>query len=236
MSSTQAAKSKRKAKRVAFLFDVDNTLLNNDQVLKDLQQHLREEVGLRKCARYWNIFEERRSELGYADYLGALQQYRTEYPHEMNLLAVSKYLIDYPFANRLFPGSLDVLQRAQDWGQVVLLTDGDVVFQPHKIERSGLNDVVKGHVLIYVHKEKELADVQARYPASHYIVIDDKLRLLTAIKKHWRHRVTTVFPRQGHYARDPKIISSCPPPDITIEHIADLLHYNLAELLAAAIK
>ncbi len=224
----------QKQLRVVFLFDVDNTLLDNDRVVKDLQQYLRKEVGVKKCGRYWTIFERRRTELGYADYLGALQQYRIEYPHDMHLLAVSKYLIDYPFANRLFPNSIDALVHVQRWGQVALLTDGDVVFQPHKVERAGLNDVVGRNVLIYVHKEKQLADVQARYPANHYVVIDDKLRILTAIKKIWRRRVTTVFPRQGHYARDPKILSSCPPADIAIEHIGDLLNYDLKMLLEAA--
>ena len=225
-----------KTRKVVFLFDVDNTLLDNDRVVEDLQKYLRTEVGAKKCQRYWTIFERRRDELGYADYLGALQQHRTEHPHDMHLLAVSKYLIDYPFANRLFPNSLDVLQYARRWGQVALLTDGDVVFQPRKAERSGLNDAVQGHVLIYVHKEKELADVRARYPAGHYVVVDDKLRILTAIKKQWGRRVTTVFPRQGHYALDPKILSSCPPADITIERIGELLNFSLKDLLEASQK
>lgn len=232
--TTKTKSTKRpRTQRVVFLFDVDNTLLDNDQVVEDLRKHLCAEVGSKKCRHYWNIFERRRSELGYADYLGALQQYRSEYPHDMQLLAVSRYLIDYPFANRLFPNSIDVLQYARRLGQVSLLTDGDVVFQPRKIQRAGLNDVVQGHVLIYVHKEKELADVQSRYPADHYVVVDDKLRILTAIKKSWRHRVTTVFPRQGHYALDPKIIAACPPADITLERIGELLDYNLKELVEA---
>jgi FMN phosphatase YigB (HAD superfamily) len=234
MSSKRHGTKTKRTARVVFLFDVDNTLLNNDRVIEDLKDYLRREVGPEKCDRYWAIFERLRTRLGFADYLGALQQYRIEYPHEMHLLAVSKYLIDYPFANRLFPNSLDVLERARRWGSVVLLTDGDVVFQPRKVERSGLHEAVEGRVLIYVHKERELADVEASYPTKHYVMVDDKLRLLTAIKKFWGRRVTTVFPKQGHYALDPRIVSSCPPADLTIERIGDLLNYNLKQMLDAA--
>src|SRR6185369_14401154 len=217
--------------RVVFLFDVDNTLLDNDRIVSDLKNHLIREVGSEQCGRYWEIFERLRDELGYADYLGALQRYRSEYPHEMHLLGVSRYLIDYPFANRLFPNSLDVIDHVQRWGRAALLTDGDVVFQPRKVERSGLNEAVGGRVLIYVHKETELADVAARYPAARNVVVDDKLHILTAIKNIWGTRVTTVFPRQGHYARDSKIVSRCPPADLTIERIGELLNYDLEALL-----
>jgi hypothetical protein len=231
MSSRKHAKKGRKNKRVVFLFDVDNTLLDNDRVVEDLRVYLREEVGAKKCARYWNIFERLRTECGFADYLGALQRYRSDYPHDMHLLAVSRYLIEYPFPDRLFPHSFDAIQHVQHWGQAALLTDGDVVFQPWKVQRSGLYDKVHGRVLIYVHKEKELPDVAAHYPADHYVVIDDKLRILTAIKKVWGSRVTTVFPRQGHFAKDPKILASCPPADIDIQRIGELLNYDLNALL-----
>jgi len=228
------AKTSSRAEKVVFLFDVDNTLLNNDQVTRDLHNHLEGEVGSYGASRYWALFEGLRAELGYADYLGALQLFRTEYPHDLRLLTVSRYLINYPFANRLYPNSLDVIEQARAWGRTALLTDGDVVFQPRKVERSGLLEAVDGHVLVYVHKEKELANVARRYPSRHYIVVDDKLRLLTAIKKIWKKRVTTVFVRQGHYALDPKIIASCPPADVTLEHIGDLLGCDLPGLLAAA--
>jgi FMN phosphatase YigB (HAD superfamily) len=220
--------------KVVFLFDVDNTLLNNDQVVLDLQNHLQREVGARGARRYWTLFESLRAQLGYADYLGALQRFRTDYPRDLRLLTVSRFLIDYPFANRLYPESLDALEQAKAWGRAVLLTDGDVVFQPRKVERSGLREAVQGHVLVYVHKEHQLADVAHRYPSRHYVVVDDKLRLLTAIKKIWRRRVTTVFVRQGHYALDPKLTAACPPADVTLERIGDLLGCDLAGLLARA--
>jgi hypothetical protein len=192
-------------------------------VLGDLKAYLRREVGPRRADRYWDIFEKLREELGYADYLGALQRYRWKYPHDSHLLMVSHYLIDYPFRQRLFPNALALLGRVKRWGLPVILSDGDVVFQPRKVERSGLLAAVSGRALIFIHKEHELAEVEARYPAKHYVVVDDKLRILTAIKKIWKQRVTTVFVRQGHYALDPKIVAACPPADHTIERIGDLM-------------
>ena len=187
---------------IVFLVDVDNTLLDNDRVAADLKRYLVAEVGRERQQRYWVLFEELRKELGYADYLGALQRYRVENPRDPHLLTVSLYLIDYPFANRLYPNSLDVIDHLKRWGPVVILSDGDAVFQPRKIERSGLYEAVDRNVLIYIHKEQELDDVERRYPAKHYVLIDDKLRILDAIKRVWGARVTTVFPRQGHYAHD----------------------------------
>jgi FMN phosphatase YigB (HAD superfamily) len=219
---------------LVFLFDVDNTLLDNDRVTADLRRHLEREVGAERAQRYWTIFEELRGEQGYADYLGALQRYRAEYPRDPHLLTVSHYLVNYPFANRLYPGSLDVVEHCRRLGQAVLLTDGDVVFQPRKIERSGLYEAFAGHVLIYVHKEAELADVEARYPATHYVLVDDKLRILTAAKQHWGRRLTTVFPRQGHYAKDPTVLVSNPAPDVAIDRIGDLQQYDARALLTAA--
>ena len=219
--------------QVVFLFDVDNTLLDNDRVVADLMRHLDREVGHERQQRYWAIFEELRAELGYADYLGALQRYRVEYPRDPHLLTVSSYLINYPFANRLFPNSLDVLDRCKTWGPVVILSDGDVVFQPRKVERSGLFEAVEKNVLIYVHKELELDDVERRYPAEHYILVDDKLRILTAIKQVWSSRVTTVFPRQGHYALDPHELAAYPPADVSLGRIGELLEYDLSTLRAA---
>ena len=217
--------------QVVFLFDVDNTLLDHDRVVADLKRHLEHEVGHECQQRYWAIFEELRSQLGYADYLGALQRYRVEQPRDSHLLTVSSYLVNYPFANRLYPNALDVIDQCKEWGPVVILSDGDVVFQPRKIERSGLFEAVEKNVLIYVHKELELDDVERRYPASHYVMVDDKLRILTAVKKVWGARVTTVFTRQGHYALDPQVLATYPPADVTIERIGKLLAYNLSALL-----
>jgi len=213
--------------QTVYLFDVDNTLLDNDRVTRDLKNFLDREVGTERSECYWRIFEELRSELGYADYLGALQRYRGEYPYESHLLTISTYLIRYPFANRLFPNSLDVIDACRQKGQVVILTDGDVVFQPRKIERSGLFEAVDGNILIYIHKEEELHDVERRYPAERYVLIDDKRRILTAIKQVWGERVTTVFPRQGHYALDENETAKYPPADLTIDRIGDLLDLDI---------
>jgi FMN phosphatase YigB (HAD superfamily) len=219
---------------VVFLFDVDNTLLDNDRVTADLKRHLDREVGHEREQHYWSVLEQLRHELGYVDYLGALQRYRHEYPRDPHLLTVSRFLVNYPFANRLFPDSLDVIQHCRQWGPAVILSDGDVVFQPRKIERSGLFDAVDGNVLIYVHKEQELDDVAQQFPARHYVMVDDKLRILTAAKKVWGSRVTTVFPRHGHYARDPQATVSYPAADVSLERIGDLLNYDLDGLLTAA--
>ena len=220
--------------RIVFLIDVDNTLLDNDRVVADLMRHLEREVGREGEQRYWTLFERLRTELGYADYLGALQRYRAEYPRDPRLLTVSSFLVNYPFANRLFPNSLDVVEQCKVWGAPVILSDGDVVFQPRKVERSGLGEAVDRNVLIYVHKEQELEDVEARYPADHYVLIDDKLRILTAVKRAWGRRVTTVFPQQGHYAHDQEVLKAYPPADLTIERIGQLLYYELDGILSAA--
>ena len=217
-----------------FLFDVDNTLIDNDHISADLKRHLKTTVGETSGQRYWDLFEKLRAELGYADYLGALQRYRVEHPREPKLLEVSYFMINYPFANRLYPESLDAVEYAKKLGGAAILSDGDVVFQPRKVDRSGLYDTFDGHVLIYVHKEKELEDVEARYPAQHYVMVDDKVRLLTAIKQHWDKRVTTVFPRQGHYALDEKLVAQYPKPDITLERIGELKNYSLEQIMAAA--
>jgi FMN phosphatase YigB (HAD superfamily) len=219
-----------------FLFDVDNTLLDNDHVTADLKRHLDSKVGHERAQRYWELFEAIRSELGYADYLGALQRYRIDYPHDPNLLAVSYFLMAYPFANRLFPNSIDAIEHVAPWGSPVILSDGDVVFQPHKVYRSGLYEAFQGNVLIYVHKEQELADVERRFPTEHYVVVDDKLRILHAIKEIWKSRVTTVFVRQGHYAHDPETLAKYPAADISLDRIGNLLDYDLRSLCGAAAR
>jgi FMN phosphatase YigB (HAD superfamily) len=220
---------------IVILFDVDNTLLDNDRVVADLMRYMDRELGNERQREYWEIFEGLRKELGYADYLGALQRYRVKHPRDSNVLAVSQFLVNYPFANRLFPESLDVVERARTWGVAAILSDGDVVFQPRKIERSGLLESVDRNVLIYVHKELELDDVEQRYPADHYIVVDDKLWLLDAMKRHWGARVTTVWPKQGHYVTDARV-ATLPQPDVTLARIGLMLQWTLEDVLQAARK
>jgi FMN phosphatase YigB (HAD superfamily) len=221
-------------KKVAFLFDVDNTLLDNDRITADLMRHLEKNVGRDGQQRYHALFEELREQLGYADYLGALQRYRVEYPRDFRILAVSSFLVNYPFATRLFPSALDAVERCQQFGRTAIVSDGDVVFQPLKIERSGLMETFQHNVLIYIHKEHELDDVMQHYPADHYVLVDDKARILAAVKKAWGSRVTTVFPVQGHYALDQKEVAKYPAADVTIERIGVLADCDLAGLLKMA--
>ena len=208
---------------VVFLLDVDNTLLDNDAVTDDLRRHLVTAFGAERAQEYWDIFEDCRRRLGYADYLGALQQYRLSHPRHPRLLRISLFLLDYPFATRLYPHTTAVVAKLTERGPVVILSDGDVVFQPRKIERSGLWDAVGGRVLIYIHKEQMLPDVEQRYPARRYVMVDDKAWILAAMKSVWGDRVTTVFVRQGHYARDPRVATTTPAPDVTVESIGELL-------------
>ncbi|MFY9837435.1 MAG: HAD family hydrolase [Xanthobacteraceae bacterium] len=218
------------ASGVVFLFDVDNTLLDNDGVQADLKEHLEQEYGTGARDRYWEILEKLRSELGYVDYLGALERFRIERIHRPDILRMSSWLVDYPFATRLYPGALAAVKHMRQWGTAVILSDGDAVFQPRKVERSGLWRAFDNNVLIYIHKEQELGDVERFYPAEHYVLIDDKLRILAAVKKIWGERVTTIFPKQGHYALDPKTLAEFPAADIELAKIADLTTCDLSRL------
>ncbi len=219
--------------RVVVLLDCDNTLLDNDRVQEDLRDHLAREFGAASRDRYGAILEELRSELGYVDYLGALQRYRLGAASDPELLRMLSFLIDYPFARRLYPGALDAIRRLRALGSTVILSDGDVVFQPRKIQRSGLWTAVEGRVLIYIHKERMLEAVAERFPARHYVMVDDKLRILAAMKEIWGDRLTTVFPRQGHDALDPENVAAYPAADLTVERIADLVTCDLAPMLGA---
>jgi FMN phosphatase YigB (HAD superfamily) len=220
-----------KSDEVVFLFDVDNTLIDNDRVQEHLSEHLAENYGAAARDRYWEILRGLVDELGYADYLGALERYRVEALHQPEVLRMSSWLVDYPFAERLYPGALDALKHARQWGPTVILSDGDAVFQPRKVERSGLWQAVEERVLIYIHKERELSYVEQLYPAEHYVLIDDKLRILDAVKKIWGDRVTTVFPKQGHYAHDPRALREYPPADIQLASIGDFTACGLDSLL-----
>jgi FMN phosphatase YigB (HAD superfamily) len=217
-------------RETVFLFDVDNTLLNNDAVQDDLGEHLEREFGRVKRDRYWAIFEELRAQMGYADYLGALQRYRLENLDEQQLLLMSSFLIDYPFPKQLYPGALAAIAHCRRFGPTVVLSDGDVVFQPRKIQRSGIWEAVEGRVLIYLHKEKMLEAVAHRYPAKHYVMVDDKVRILAAMKQSWGSKLTTIFPRQGHYALDAAEVAKYPAPDVTLENIGALAERDLSAL------
>lgn len=219
---------------VVFLVDVDNTLIDNDAIQQDLKDHIEGTYGRASRERYWRILEDLFTEVGYRDYIGALQRYRSEHPRDVELLSMSSFLMDYPFADQLYPSAVAVLKHLRSLAPTVLLSDGDVVFQPRKVEHAGLADAVDGNVLIYIHKEEVLDDVERRYPADHYVLIDDKLRILDAVKRIWGERVTTVFPRQGQYAHDPQVLSAFPAADVSIEHIADLLDYGLPQLRKAS--
>lgn len=218
---------------VVFLFDVDNTLIDNDRVQADLSAHLERAYGTATRDRYWQLFEELRDELGYADYLGALERYRIEAIHRPEVLRMSGWLVDYPFGDRLYPRALDVLKRVQQWGTIVILSDGDAVLQPRKVERSGLWQAFGNRVLIYIHKERELEYVRRLYPADHYVMIDDKLRILSAVKAIWGESVTTVLPKQGHYALGAGSVKY-PPADIELATIGDLLDCDLSTFLKSS--
>jgi FMN phosphatase YigB (HAD superfamily) len=225
---------------VVFLLDVDNTLLDNDRIIADLRAHLERAFGVASAARYWDAFEALRGELGYADYLGALQRYRGDVeaagPAAHKLLSVSGFLVDYPFAERLYPQALEVVARLGAIGPTVILSDGDVVFQPRKIERSGLGAAVEERVLIFIHKEKMLDVVEEHFPARRYVMVDDKERILAAMKAVWGGRLVTIFPRQGHYAHDPANAGRYPAADCTVERIGDLMKVDVRALLAAALQ
>jgi hypothetical protein len=219
---------------LVFLFDVDNTLLDNDRVTADLSAHLSREFGQLTRDGYWAEFEKLREEQGYADYLGALQRYRAKNLHDPRILTMANWLIDYPFTERLYPGAAEAVRHAQGMGTAVVLSDGDAVFQPRKVFRSGVSTLFQRRVLIYIHKEVELGYVEKLFPAKHYVMIDDKLRLLDAIKQWWGARVTTVFPRQGHYAKDIKTLTEYPPADLSIDSIGELVAYDAETLRGAA--
>ena len=221
---------------IVFLVDLDETLMDTDRFDGDLAQYLQRQVSPACRNRYGSIESDLFGTLGYRDYLGAVQRYRVEHPYDHRLNSVSSFLLDYPFAERLFPGALEVLARFRSWGQTVIVTDGDMIFQPRKLERTGVARAVEGRVLIYIHKEQALADIRQLYPANHYVLVDDKLRILTAFKKAWGRRITTVRPRQGHFSRDAKALAMYPPADLTVDRISDLLSYDLPALVAAGAR
>ena len=212
-----------------FLLDVDNTLLDNDRFTSDLGDQIENCFGAAQRARYWDIFAQRRTTLGLADYLGSLQEFRAGLDDDPQLLGMSQYLLEYPFASRLFPRALEAIAHLRTLGSPIVLSDGDIVFQPRKIQRSGIWEAVEGRVMIYLHKEKVLDHMQQRFPAKHYVMVDDKANLLAAMKSVLGAQLTTVFVRQGHYALAAESNSAVPAPDLVIERIGDLLNHNLTD-------
>jgi FMN phosphatase YigB (HAD superfamily) len=217
------------AGRVTFLLDVDNTLLDNDRFAADLGDRLEQAFGASERERYWAIFGRLREQLGLADYLGSLQAFRTGLDDHPDLLAMSEFLLEYPFAARLFPRALEAVAYLNTLGRPVVLSDGDIVFQPRKIQRSGIWDAVGGRVMIYVHKERVLDHMQQRYPATHYVMVDDKPNLLAAMKSILKGKLTTVFVRQGHYGLAAESNSVDPAPDMVIERIGDLIDHPFSD-------
>jgi hypothetical protein len=208
---------------IVFLFDVDDTLLDNDSVNADLDAHIERIFGADGRKLYRDIYESVRDEVDYADYLGAIQRFRLQCGDEIRAQDLGAWLLEYPFADRLYPHALDAIAHVSRFGPAVVLSDGDVVLQPRKINTSGIADAVGGNVLVYVHKETMLDDVERRFPSRHYVIVEDKLRVLDALKQHWRERLTTVFVRQGHYAHDPQLIARYPPAQISLERIGELV-------------
>lgn len=219
---------------LVILLDVDNTLLDNDRFAADLRTRLTRDFGEAGCKRYWAIYEDVRDQGDYADYLETLQRFRPDLDEDPRLLEMSPFLLDYPFAERLYPQALETLAHLATLGLPVILSDGDVVFQPRKIQRAGLWDAVDGRVLVATHKEKQLQAVQRIYPARHYVMVDDKPRLLAAMKDVLGPRLTTVFVQQGHYAAESTRNTEGPKPDIRINCLADLRDYGLPALLDPA--
>lgn len=212
---------------IVFLLDVDNTLLDNNRFRADLDTRLLRDFGAAGRDRYWVCYESERGRLGYADYLAALQAFRAGLDDDPDLLWMSAFMLDYPFAERFYPGALDAIARLRTLGTPVVLSDGDIVFQPRKVQRSGIWDAVAGRVLIYLHKQHMLEAVQRRFPARHYVMVDDKPRLLAAMKTVMGERLTTVFVRQGHYASESAGHVIAPAPDVAIDRIDALAGFDL---------
>lgn len=218
---------------LVFLFDVDNTLIDNDRFSADLAAQLEERFGEEGRARYQAIDKALRADVGYADYLGALQRLRGQ-ASSHDFMEMSFFLLDYPFDERRFPGVLETIDHLRQIGTPVIMSDGDTVFQPRKVRRAGLWDAFRGEVLIYVHKEEMLDDMQSKYPADHYVMVDDKPRILVSMKKLLGDRVTTVFVRQGHYAAGAGKELEETPPDITVDAVAELAGIDREAFFRAA--
>ncbi len=218
-----------RATDLVFLLDVDNTLLDNDRFADDLGSRLEAAFGAAQRRRYWDIFSRLRAQLGRADYLASLQEFRSGLDEDPRLLEMSAYLLEYPFADLLYPQALATIAHLARLGLPVVLSDGDIVYQPRKIQHAGVWAAVEGRVLIFLHKEQSLDLMQRRYPATHYVMVDDKPNLLAAMKRVLQERLTTIFVRQGHYAHATDMGSITPTPDRSIDTIAELLQLTRSD-------
>jgi FMN phosphatase YigB (HAD superfamily) len=217
---------------LVFLVDADNTLLDNDRIQDDLDRYIAATFDGDAAKTYWAIFEDLRERSGYADYLAAIQKFRLECGDEVRAQHLAGFLLDYPFAERIYPRALEAIAHVSQLGLCVVLSDGDAVMQPRKVGKSGIADAVDGRVLIYVHKEHMLKDVSGRFPADHYVMIDDKLRVLADMKQAWRARLTTVFVRQGHYANDAAARRAYPPAQFELDAIGALCTLDTRDFLS----
>ncbi len=214
---------------MVFLFDVDNTLLDHDRVKQDLGALLDSRIFDGASEHYWSAYEAIRAETGQADFLASFQRCWIDSECNPHWLPAADLMLDYPYSDRLYPGALHVLEHVSRFAMVAIVSDGDAVLQPRKIRRAGLWQAVDGRVLIYQNKQQRLADIAHRFPAQHYVMIDDKPDVLVHMKSAWSSRLTTVFPRQGHYAHDQEHRHDQPEPDISIDHIGDMLKLDIKD-------
>ncbi len=219
--------------RLVFLLDVDNTLLDNDALKAEIGSRIQMLVGVELARRFWVVYEQVRQQAEFVDYPATLDRFINQYGDASQPVQLRQIFESLPFASFLFPDVIETLRHLRSLGTVAILSDGDQVFQPLKIRKSGLEEAVGGNVLIYVHKERELQRVFAQYPADHYVMVDDKPRILSALEEECPSRFTTVFVLQGHYAREGEYE---PVPDIVVHHFADLAGFTLEQFLAGAIE
>ena len=208
---------------VAFLLDVDNTLINNDKVKTDLEERVVRYAGPDTAPVFWQVYEQVRRELDYVDLPLTLNRFRAESPEVERFAELSAAVLFYPFEECLYPRTLEVIEHLREIGTVAIVSDGDPVFQPAKIARAGLAAAVDDRVLIYVHKEQQLDDVRRRIPAGRYVIVDDKPNILVAVKRELGDRAVAIHVRQGRYARETGEWHA----DIEIDSIADLMEFQL---------
>lgn len=214
---------------VAFLFDVDNTLLDNDRVRAELAETIERIVGPERGEAFWESYEQVRRDRDYVDYPNTIARFGRAFPDEVGYPDVADAILGYPYRAAVFPGAHDVLRQAQRVGPVAILTDGDPVYQPAKVARAGLTEAIDGPVLVFDHKEQHLAEVERRVPAERYVMVDDKPRILAAMSDRLGERMSTLHVCQGRYAHAAEH-DEFPDADRTVDAIAELLDVDLASV------